>query len=389
MTNKINIFKPFSASLFLLFTCMFISNAIFAYDPDNKPAAKQTTSNEPANSEPKDKKFNAGELIIGHITDSHEWHIAGQGERAIAVPLPIIVYSSEKGLSVFLSNKIEEERVYNGYTIEKNHIVAVDADGKVDEEATAKLWDFSITKNVLAMFVSFALMLWMFISAAKMYKRNPGKAPKGMQGLLEPLIIFVRDDIAKSAIGEKKYKKYMPFLLTVFFFIFINNLLGLIPVIPGGANVTGNVAIGMVLAVVVFIITVVTANKHYWRHIFAMPGVPIGVLVLLTPIEIFGMFLKPFVLMIRLFANMLAGHIIALSFFSLIFIFAEMSTGLGWGVGVFSVAFTIFMGMLELLVCFLQAYVFTLLAAMYFGSAIDEGHDVNNHVDDHDDHRNF
>lgn len=367
---------------------MFISNAIFAYDPDNKPTTKQISSEDTA-APVKDKKFNAGELIIGHITDSHEWHIAGQGERAIAVPLPIIVYSSEKGISVFFSNKIEEERVYNGYTIEKNHIVAVDADGKVDEEATAKLWDFSITKNVLAMFVSFALMLWMFISAAKMYKRNPGKAPKGMQGLLEPLIIFVRDDIAKSAIGEKKYKKYMPFLLTVFFFIFINNLLGLIPVIPGGANVTGNVAIGMVLAVVVFIITVVTANKHYWRHIFAMPGVPIGVLVLLTPIEIFGMFLKPFVLMIRLFANMLAGHIIALSFFSLIFIFAEMNTGLGWGVGVFSVAFTIFMGMLELLVCFLQAYVFTLLAAMYFGSAIDEGHDTNNHHDDHDIARNF
>jgi len=259
----------------------------------------------------------------------------------------------------------------------------------VNEELTNGLWDISITKNVLAMFVSLGLMLWMFISAAKMYKRNPGKAPKGMQGLLEPLIIFVRDDIAKSAIGEKRYKKYMPFLLTVFFFIWINNLMGLIPILPGGANVTGNIAVGMVLAAVVFIITIVTANKHYWRHIFAMPGVPIGVLVLLTPIEIFGMFLKPFVLMIRLFANMLAGHIIALSFFSLIFIFAEMSTGLGWGVGVFSVAFTIFMGMLELLVCFLQAYVFTLLAAMYFGSAIDEGHDKHNHHDDLDHSRNF
>lgn len=378
MTNKINILKPFSTSIFLLFVSLFISNAIFAYDPDNKVVVKQISSEDSA-APVKDKKFNAGELIIGHITDSHEWHIAGEGEHAIAVPLPVIVYSSGKGFSVFLSNKVEDEKVYNGYKIEKNHIVAVDEDGKVDEEATAKLWDFSITKNVLAMFVSLALMLWMFISAAKMYKRNPGQAPKGMQGLLEPLIIFVRDDIAKSAIGEKKYKRYLPFLLTVFFFIFINNLLGLIPIIPGGANVTGNVAIGMVLAAVVFIVTVVTANKHYWRHILAMPGVPIGVLVLLTPIEIFGMFLKPFVLMIRLFANMLAGHIIALSFFSLIFIFAEMSTGLGWGVGVFSVAFTIFMGMLELLVCFLQAYVFTLLAAMYFGSAIEEHHHVEEH----------
>lgn len=387
MANRINIFKR----ILVLFVVLFTNLSVFAYDPDNKPTPANTHNGEGTSESEghKDEKFNAGELIIGHITDSHEWHIAGHGEHAIALPLPIIVYSTEKGFSVFLSNKIEEEKVYNGYTIEKNHIVAVDEDGKVDEEATAKLWDFSITKNVLAMFVSFALMLWMFISAAKMYKRNPGKAPKGMQGLLEPLIIFVRDDIAKSAIGEKKYKRYLPFLLTVFFFIFINNLLGLIPVIPGGANVTGNIAIGMVLAAVVFIITVVTANKHYWRHILAMPGVPIGVLVLLTPIEIFGMFLKPFVLMIRLFANMLAGHIIALSFFSLIFIFAEMSTGLGWGVGVFSVAFTIFMGMLELLVCFLQAYVFTLLAAMYFGSAIDEGHDTHNHHDDHDHSRNF
>lgn len=376
MTNKINIFKPFSTSIFLLFVSLFISNAIFAYDPDNKPAVKQI-SEDTAAGKPEtkgDKKFNAGELIIGHITDSHEWHIMGQGEHAIALPLPVIVYSSGKGLSMFLSNKLEDEKIYNGYKIEKNHIVAVDEDGTVDEEATSKLWDFSITKNVVAMFVSLALMLWMFISAAKMYKRNPGQAPKGMQGLLEPLIIFVRDDIAKSAIGEKKYKRYLPFLLTVFFFIWINNLLGLIPILPGGANVTGNIAIGMTLAAVVFIVTVVTANRHYWRHIFAMPGVPIGVLVLLTPIEIFGMFLKPFVLMIRLFANMLAGHIIALSFFSLIFIFAEMSTGLGWGVGIFSVAFTIFMGMLELLVAFLQAYVFTLLAAMYFGSAIEEHH---------------
>ena len=381
MTNKINIFKPFSASLFLLFTCLFISNAIFAYDPDNKAAVKTPSGDTAA--PVKDKKFNAGELIIGHITDSHEWHILGEGEHAIAVPLPIIVYSSAKGLSVFLSNKLEDEKVYNGYKIEKNQIVAVDIDGKVDEEASAKLWDISITKNVASMLISIFLMLWIFISVAKSYSRNPGKAPKGMQSLLEPLIIFVRDDIAKSSIGEKKYKKYLPFLLTVFFFIWINNLMGLIPILPGGANLTGNIAIGLTLAAMVFIITTVSANKHYWRHIFAMPGVPIGVLVLLTPIEIFGMFLKPFVLMIRLFANMLAGHIIALSFFSLIFIFAEMNSAVGWGVSIFSVAFTIFMGMLELLVAFLQAYVFTLLAAMYFGSAVDEGHDPHNHADDH------
>lgn len=379
-TNKINIFKQ----LFILFALSFAVSSAFAYDPSETETPSAVTHEEPVKgNEHTTEKFNAGELIIEHITDAHDWHIAGH----LAVPLPIIVYSKERGLDVFLSSKFEHgHKTYKGYKLEHNHIIAVNEMEEVDahsatvnEELTANLWDVSITKNVAAMLVSMLLMLWIFISAAKAYVRNPGKAPKGMQSLVEPLIIFVRDDIAKSAIGEKKYKRYMPFLLTVFFFIWINNLLGLIPILPGGANVTGNIAIALTLAAIVFVVTVITANKNYWRHIIAMPGVPIGVLVLLTPIEIFGMFLKPFVLMIRLFANILAGHIIALSFFSLIFIFAEMNVGLGWGVGVFSVAFTIFMGMLELLVAFLQAYVFTLLSAMYFGSAIEEHHHEEHH----------
>jgi F-type H+-transporting ATPase subunit a len=393
MANRTNIFKHFS----ILFVLIFTTLSAAAYDPDNKVENKRPVPQENGASEEKEGKFNAGELIIGHISDSHEWHIAGDEKNPISLPLPVILYSKARGLSVFMSSKFHHgETTYNGYKLEKNKIVAVDemdeveaGSATVNEEVTKGLYDISITKNVLAILFTFALMLWMFLSAAKAYKRNPGKAPKGMQSLLEPLIIFVRDDIAKSAIGEKKYKKYLPFLLTVFFFIWISNLLGLIPVLPGGANVTGNIAVALTLAAIVFIITVFSANWHYWRHILAMPGVPVGVLVLLTPIEIFGLFLKPFVLMIRLFANILAGHIIALSFFSLIFIFAEMNTGLGYGVGVFSVAFTIFMGMLELLVAFLQAYVFTLLAAMYFGSAVDEGHDPDNHHDDHDDTRNF
>lgn len=380
MTNKINIYRPFFILFALLLTFSFPA---FSQEENGTAAAAEEAHHPEHSEEPKSGKFNAGELIIGHITDAHDWHIAGH----VSLPLPVILYSKERGFTAFLSNKFEHgHKTYNGYKVEKNHIVAVNEMGEinaheatVNEEVTANLWDISITKNVASMFVSLLLMLWMFTSAAKAYKRNPGKAPKGMQSLLEPLIIFVRDDIAKSAIGEKKYKRYMPFLLTVFFFIWINNLLGLIPIIPGGANLTGNIAIGMTLAVVVFLITTFTANWNYWRHIIAMPGVPVGVLFILTPIEIFGMFLKPMVLMIRLFANMLAGHIIALSFFCLIFIFAEMSTGLGWGVGIFSVAFTIFMGMLELLVAFLQAYVFTLLAAMYFGTAIEEHHHEEAH----------
>jgi F-type H+-transporting ATPase subunit a len=391
MTCKINIFKPF----LLLFSLFFTFSAA-AYEPQEKDhnALMPDTAKQEA---PKEKKFNAGELIIGHITDAHDWHIAGDEEHPISVPLPVILYSKERGLSVFLSSRFHHgEKTYDGYKLQGNEIVAVNEmeemeadEATVNKELSEKLWDISITKNVASIFVTILLMMWIFISAAKAYTRNPGKAPKGMQSLVEPLIVFVRDDVAKSAIGEKKYKRYLPFLLTVFFFIWISNLLGLIPFLPGGANVTGNIAVALTLAAIVFIITLLSSNWHYWRHILAMPGVPIGVLVLLTPIEIFGMFLKPFVLMIRLFANMLAGHIIALAFFSLIFIFAEMSTGLGWGVAVFSVAFTIFMGMLELLVAFLQAYVFTLLAAMYFGAAIDEGHDVHNHVDDHDHSRNF
>ena len=317
MTNKINIFKPFSASLFLLFAFLFISNAIFAYDPDNKPAAKEITSNESTNSESKDKKFNAGELIMEHVSDAHEWHLWGH----TSIPLPIIIFNKKtRSFDVFLSNRFEGgKKDYKGYRLVENKVsvaddIAMQPEDTVDSEktdSTAGLIDLSITKNVASLFISLILMLWIFISVAKAYTRNPGKAPKGMQSLFEPIIIFVRDDIAKSSIGEKKHKKYLPFLLTVFFFIWINNLMGLIPIMPGGANVTGNIAIGLVLATIVFVITLITANKHYWRHIIAMPGVPVGILVLLTPIEIFGMFLKPFVLMIRLFANMLAGHIIS------------------------------------------------------------------------------
>jgi F-type H+-transporting ATPase subunit a len=367
MTPKASPFHTILTIFLVGIALLFPGRVVLAQEPaDNAPKTHEAPEGE--------EKFNAGKLIIEHITDAHDWHIAGH----VSVPLPVILYS-DKGLEVFMSNVFEHgHAIYKGkqnYALKENHIVVVNEQGQEDEEATAKLWDVSITKNVAAMLVSIALMLWVFISVANTYKRNPNSAPKGIQSLVEPLVIFVRDDIAKSSIGEKKYKKYMPFLLTAFFFIWINNLLGLIPILPGGANVTGNIAIAMTLAVIVFVITVFSGNKHYWKHIVAMPGVPIGVLVLLTPIEIIGIFLKPFVLMIRLFANMLAGHIIALSFFCLIFIFAEMSTGLGLGVSVLSIAFTVFMGMLELLVAFLQAYVFTLLSAMYFGAAVEEAHE--------------
>ena len=238
-----------------------------------------------------------------------------------------------------------------------------------------KVYDFSITKTVLAILLSSLLLIFVFISVANAYKRNAGKAPAGLQSLLEPLIIFIRDDIAKSSIGEKRYEKFMPYLLTVFFFIFFNNLLGLIPLFPGGANVTGNIAVTLVMAAFTFVITTINGNKHYWVDIINTPGVPwwLKIPVPLMPIvEIIGIVTKPFVLMVRLFANITAGHIIVLGFASLIFIFGAISTALGYGVSVVSVAFILFMDVLELLVAFIQAYVFTLLSALYFGLATVE-----------------
>lgn len=336
-----------------------------------------------------EKKFNPGELIMDHISDSHEWHLWGEGESAVSIPLPIIIYNTDKGLDVFLSNKFNHgHSSYHGYKLVKDKIVVPAAeelglepnDLVVNSKSSnnTNIYDISITKNVVTLFFSCILMLWLFISVAKSYVANRGGAPKGKQSFVEPLITFVRDEIAKPSIGFK-YEKYLPYLLTVFFFILINNLLGLVPFFPAGTNLTGNIAITMTLATITLLIVTVSANGNYWRHIFAMPGVPVFVLIILTPIEILGFILRPFVLMIRLFANITAGHIIALSFYSLIFIFGEMNTGLGYGVSILSTAFTVFMGFLELLVAFLQAYVFTLLTAMYFGSAVEE----HAHAEDH------
>jgi F-type H+-transporting ATPase subunit a len=328
-----------------------------------------------------EEKFDPGKMITEHITDAHDWHLWGEGDHAVSIPLPVIVYSSQRGLDVFLSSAFHHgHEVHNGYKLEGQKIVAVnELSGEahaatIDEATTEGLWDISITKNVTSLFISLILLTWIFISVAKAYNARAGQAPKGLQSLIEPLVIFVRDDIAKSSIGEKKYMKFLPYLLTVFFFIWINNLLGLVPIFPGGANLTGSISVTLTLAVITFILVLINGNKHYWHHIIAMPGVPGWVLVLLTPIEILGVFLRPFVLMIRLFANITAGHIIALSFFSLIFIFGGMSTGAGFGVSILSIAFTVFMTALELLVAFLQAYVFTLLSAIYIGSAVEEPH---------------
>lgn len=304
--------------------------------------------------------FSAGDMILHHIADAHEWHFWDGPFGTLY--LPVIAYSSAGGLDVFMSSNFYNEShqlvPYNGYQIEHGHLTRLDGE---------KVYDFSITKNVASMLLSAVLMLIIFSSIANRYKNGAARAPKGLQSFLEPIILYIRDDIAKPSIGHK-YRRYMPFLLTLFFFIWINNLLGLL---PGAANVTGNIAVTLVLALLVFLITVFSGTKEYWGHIFNTPGVPWWlktVLPIMPIVEFIGIFTKPFSLMIRLFANITAGHIIILSLFSLIFIFQSVA------VSPISVAFATFMYFLELFVALLQAYIFTLLAAMYFGGAVEEHH---------------
>jgi len=319
------------------------------------------------------KKFQAGDMILEHVSDAHSWHIAGD----IAIPLPIILYSSTHGLSIFCSNKLENDAVYNGYKLinkEGEHIVAVNADGSENKEDTAKLWDLSLTKNATTVVITGLLLLFLMLGVSKAYRTKGLSAPKGAQSFFEPIIIFIRDDVAIPCIGKHKYEKFMPYLLTLFFFIIFLNLLGLIPVFPGGANVTGNIGITMTLAAFTFIPMMVYSGKYYWSHTLWMPGVPALVKILiLGPIETLGVILKPFTLLIRMFANILAGHIVALSFFSLIFIFGSLwGHFAGYLTSVFSVAFTVGMLLLDLLVALIQAYVFTLLSAIYFGMVTEE-----------------
>jgi F-type H+-transporting ATPase subunit a len=334
------------------------------------------------------EEFQAGDMIIEHIIDAHDWHILSYGDFHLTIPLPIILIHDGQ-LHAFMSSKFHHGHDhYNGFGIahegpEKGKVVRVLQDKFLDDhvivhDADQEMpLDFSITKNVAAIFMSLIFMTWLFIYIAGMYRKREGEAPKGVQSFLEPLILFIRDDIAKPSIGEKRYIKYMPYLLTLFFFIFFNNLFGLIPFFPGGANVTGNIAVTMVLALFTFVITTFSANKNYWVHIVNTPGVPWWLkfpVPLMPVVEIIGIITKPFVLMVRLFANITAGHIIVLGFISLIFIFGQLNTGLGYGVSIVSVGFAIFMNLLELLVAFIQAYVFTLLSALYFGMATEESH---------------
>lgn len=331
------------------------------------------------------EEFNAGEFVIDHVSDSYDWHITSFGEKNISIPLPVILFSKNPDLHegqsffVFMSSKFHHgHSAYRGFQISqskefKGKIVELDTHG----HELGKPIDISITKTIAGALISVIILLWLILSVAGLAKRNKGKAPSGIQNLLEPVILFIRDEIAKPTIGEKKYEKFMPFLLTVFFFILLNNFLGLIPIPPFGTNVTGNISVTMVLALFTFIITTINGNKHYWKEIYN-PDVPWWLkfpIPLMPIVELSGVITKPFVLMVRLFANMMAGHMIVTVFVSLIFIFASlMGVGVGYAVSPVSIAFSVFIVLLDVLVSFIQAYVFTLLSALYFGMATAEHH---------------
>ena len=330
----------------------------------------------------KAEKFNASEVIFGHVLNGHEFHFFG-----VSVPLPVILYSPERGLSTFMSSRFHHgEEAHEGYVILTKHnmekygldpkkfheedILAVDANGNID--LSVKVYDFSLTRNVVQMLLALVIFVWIMLRIAKRYKTGVGvtSAPKGSQSLIEPVITFVRDEVAKPNLGHK-VDKYLPYLLTVFFFILINNIFGLI---PGSANVTGNIAFTAVLGVISFVVILASSNSHYWGHIFNPPGVPLGVKFILVPVEFLSVFIKPFALIIRLFANMVAGHIIIICLISLIFIFGELNTAAGWGASPLAIGFTVFIYLIEVLVAFLQAFIFTMLTAVFIGQAFEGEH---------------
>jgi F-type H+-transporting ATPase subunit a len=333
-----------------------------------------------------EKKFDISSMIFHHIGDAHEWHFATIGETHLSISLPVILYSSDRGIEIFSFSSLKTHEghasVFQDYSIDHHGKIVSTLPGReifslmpdphaAHQEGAVKVFNISITKNIASLFLSVIILFAVFIPVARSYGSRKGEAPKGIQSFFEPIVVFIRDEIALPNIGAKS-DRYMPFLLTVFFFIWFNNLLGLV---PGGANLTGNIAVTFSLAFVTLLITVFSGNKDYWMHILWTPGIPMWLRPIMLPVELVGIISKPFSLMVRLFANITAGHVIILSLLGLTFIFKSI------GVGVAATLFSTVMSLLELFVAILQAYVFTLLSAMYFGQATAE-HD-HEHADGH------
>lgn len=372
--------RKFKIIAFFAFLAVFFNNTALV-------SAQTQISEEAAHAEADaPEKFNITEFIFHHIGDANEFTFWGHGESWKGLHLPMILWT-DNGLAVFSSAKFQLDNeasivaeskgsrfvryhnkvYYASEQAQDGHFLDMQTDEKGNHVViNAQPLNLSITKNVFTILLSSVLLILIFTSVARAYKKREGKAPKGFQSLIEPIILFVRDDVAKPNLGHK-YERYMPYLLTVFFFIWFNNMLGLVPFFPGGANVTGNIAVTLVLAVFTFLITSFSGNKHYWAHVFR-PNVPWWLYPLMVPVEIFGLFTKPFALMIRLFANITAGHILVLSLLCLIFVFNSLA------VAPVSIIFALFIMTIELLVAFIQAFIFTILSALFIGLAVEEHH---------------
>lgn len=323
------------------------------------------------NKEGKDLKSEIKEDIQHHIQDSHDFVFFSDSEanEHYGFSLPVILI--DDGIQLFSSSKFHHgesvaENNGNYYKLYHNKVYKTNAEGSIELDehqhpSNVKPLDLSITKNVVMILVTGVLMLLLFVGLAKSFGKGP--IATGAGRFFEPIVIYIRDDIAKINIGEKHYKKYMPYLLTVFFFVWFLNLFGLTPL---GVNVTGNIAVTFALAILTFVITQFSGNKNYWKHVFWMPGVPVPMKIILAPIELLGVFIKPFALMIRLYANIMAGHIVLYSIIGLVFVFKN------WIGGGLTLFLAFFLSLIELLVAALQAYIFTMLSALYFGFAVEE-----------------
>lgn len=337
---------------------------------------------------PEQHEENINDLIMHHIADAHDFHILDWKGHPVSIPLPVILYTG-KGFVAFMSSAFQHddhakvivekggqkfvkyhETIYYASDQANSHgsYVTLDDDGKVLNNRPV---DISITKNVFSLFITALLIAFIAFKTAALYKSS-STAPKGLASFIEPIILFIRDEIALQNIGEKYYQRFVPYLITLFFFIWIANLLGLVPVFPGGANLSGNIAFTMALALLTLILMVFNASGDFWKHTFWMPGVPVPIKLLLAPIELIGIFTKPFALMIRLFANMTAGHIVILSLIGLIFIFKSLA------VAPASVLLTLFIYLIKVFISLLQAYIFTLLSALFIGQTMA--------THEHDDH---
>ena len=387
-----NWFKHRMVALVMALSLHGFSNFSYAQDAHHENAAAVAAEGEAVNrgDEAEPKKFDAKEVILGHVKDAHDWHLFSLGETHVTIPLPVIIYNPARGTDVFSSAAFHHgHEAHNGYRLVTAHyleekgldpakyldgkVIAVDAN---DNPTNEEIYDLSLTKNITAMIISGFLLVVLMLNVAKAYKvRGSRKAPKGFQSLMEPVIIFMRDEVVIPSIPGKRAERYTPFILTVFFFVLINNLLGLL---PGSANVTGNLAVTSALAIISFIVIMFSTNRHFWAHIFN-PPVPFGVKFILAPVELIGIFTKPLSLMIRLFANMLAGHIIILSIISLVFIFGSLNKVAGYGFLPITVLFNIVMMMLEVLVAFIQAFIFANLTAVFIGQAMEGAHDEGHH----------